>query len=100
MTADEGNRMRRFSMFHWGMYYLKTNFLGMSVTSWGRSQGHNAAVGGRLDSQHLEWTAADVVWDAHQRPELPVLEAEAAKVGLEVVREVAHDHIQIARTHV
>ena len=92
--------LRRYSSFIWGMRYLNTQFVGMSVTSWGRSPAHNEAVGGKADSQHLFWTAADVVWDSGTRPELSVLQAEAAKVGLEVDREPDHDHVEIARGYV
>ncbi len=92
--------MRRYSTFQWGMYYLNQRFAGMSVTSWGRSPDHNKAVGGRPDSQHVLWTAADVVWDPGTRPELSVLREEAAKAGLEVDREADHDHIEIARAYV
>ncbi len=100
MVTPEGYRMRRYSTFNWGMFYLNQQFAGMSVTSWGRSPAHNQSVGGRADSQHLFWTAADVTWDAGTRPELSVLQAEAAKVGLEVDREPDHDHVEIARGYV
>lgn len=100
ITSDEGPRMRRYSQFNWGMFYLREQFPTMSVTSWGRSPGHNLAVGGKADSQHLAWTACDVVWDEGTRPELPVLQHEAAKMGLEVDREADHDHIEIARAYV
>ncbi len=92
--------MRRYSTFNWGMFYLRQQFPGASVTSWGRSAAHNKAVGGRDDSQHLGWTACDVVWDDRTRPPLEVLQHEATKVGLEVDREADHDHIEIARAYV
>ncbi len=100
MTDVSTFKMRRYSTFQWGLYYLRQQFPGMSVTSWGRSPDHNKAVGGKADSQHLFWTAVDVVWDPGTRPELPALQAEAAKADLEVDREVDHDHIEIARAYV
>lgn len=33
----------------------------VTVSSWGRTLEHNAIVGGVSDSQHLLWTAADLV---------------------------------------
>jgi len=100
MTDPTAYNMRRYSFFQWGVFYLRTKFPGMSVTSWGRSPAHNEAVGGKPDSQHLFWTAADVVWDPGTRPELPVLQAVAAEWGLEVDREPDHDHVEIARGYV
>src|SRR6266581_3714404 len=99
LMPDRQDLMRRWSFFTWGMYYLRTIFPGMSVTSWGRSTAHNAAVGGKADSQHVDWTAADVVWDDRTRPDLEGLQREAARWGLEVDREADHDHIEIGRAY-
>jgi Peptidase M15 len=64
---------------------------GGSVTSWGRTTSHNAAVGGQPGSRHISWTAVDVVYD---NP-MPFSDAEtlAAHFGLHVIRESSHDHI-------
>jgi hypothetical protein len=65
---------------------------GGSVTSWGRTTTHNAAVGGVPRSAHRFWLAVDVVYDA------PVAELEAIEIarrlGLRVIREDDHDHVQ------
>jgi hypothetical protein len=63
-----------------------------SVTSWGRTRQHNAFVGGHVNSWHLVFMGADVVYD------LPVPWARAkllaGRFGLRVVREEDHDHLQ------
>ena len=108
MTADEGEHMRHFSKLVWGMYYLRTRFPGMSVTSWGRSAKHNRELPGAVpDSQHLEWTAVDVVWDPGTQPELGTFQAAARAVGLKVERnahaapgERDHDHLELGGDHV
>jgi hypothetical protein len=41
---------------------LKDKFA-FSVTSWGRTESHNRAVGGVATSPHLRWMAVDVVVD-------------------------------------
>lgn len=65
---------------------------GGSVTSWGRTGKHNAAVGGHPQSLHLVFLAADVVYDA------PIDEAAArilaSRFSLRLVREGDHDHLQ------
>ena len=65
-----------------------------SVTSWGRTEVHNRAVGGAPTSNHLRWLAADVVYD--QTPDLAHVTAAAAAVGLQVHRERDHDHLSPA----
>jgi len=100
---EEGERLHRFSRFVWGMYYLKTKFPGMSVTSWGRSVAHNAALPGSVpNSQHLEWTAADLIWDDLTVPGLEAFRAAAALVHMTVERnahrapgERDHDHLEL-----
>ena len=87
--------LRRYSFFVYGVAGLRVRFPGMSATSWGRSPAHNAAVGGKDDSQHKDWTAVDVVWDPGTQPDLEVLRAAARPLGLEVDREVDHDHIEV-----
>ncbi len=94
---DEGEHMKRYSRFVWGVYYLRHRFAGLSVTSWGRSPLHNAGLPGSVaDSQHLEWTAADLVWDPGTRPADGTLKAAAREVGIEVQHEADHDHIELA----
>ncbi len=70
---------------------------GGSVTSWGRTVAHNAKVGGVPESAHLLWTAADVVYDANGVPPpgvTPHREALAARLGLQLIHEGDHDHVQ------
>lgn len=67
-----------------------------SVTSWGRTTAHNAAVGGVADSAHRIWTGADVVYDAGMAPD-PVRDLLAARLGLMLVHEGDHDHVQAKR---
>ncbi len=94
---EEGEHMRRYSRFVWGLYYLRTRFPGWSVTSWGRSPLRNSAQAGHADaSQHLEWTAVDVVWDPSFHPGDGVLQAAAREVGIEVVKEGDHTHLELA----
>jgi len=108
VSVDEGEHMKHFSRLVWGVYYLRTRFPGMSVTSWGRSPAHNKSLPGAVaDSQHLEWTALDVVWDPGTIPELGTLEAAARTMGLKVIRnahaapgERDHDHLELGDTHV
>jgi hypothetical protein len=64
---------------------------GGSVTSWGRTVSHNAAVGGVPTSLHLRWRAVDVVYD--RTVELKLAVAVAAAFDLQVLREADHDHI-------
>lgn len=86
----------RYARFVFGMQYLRSQFPNMSVTSWGRSEKRNVAVGGHLKSQHMDWSACDIVWDANARPPTPTLQMYCKSVGLEVVPEGDHDHIELA----
>lgn len=69
-----------------------------SITSWGRTNAHNHAVGGVEHSPHVAWVAADVVYDVV--PALGDVEAEAGKRQLKAIREFTeegkftHDHFQ------
>lgn len=65
--------------------------MGASVTSYGRTAEHNRAVGGVPDSLHLEWLAADIVYD--HVPGLDEAQATAASHGLQLLREADHDHV-------
>lgn len=66
--------------------------LGGSQTSCGRSTAHNKAVGGVTNSAHRYFRACDVVYD------VPIAAAEAditaQRLGLKLVREGDHDHLQ------
>jgi len=100
MIPDEGEHIRRYSRWVWGMFYLRTRFPTMSVTSWGRSPGHNAQLSGHADaSQHLEWTAADVIWDPGTEPAAGVLKAAAREVGIEVIPEGDHTHLELSTNY-
>ncbi|HEV8674025.1 MAG TPA: D-Ala-D-Ala carboxypeptidase family metallohydrolase [Methylomirabilota bacterium] len=65
-----------------------------SVTSWGRTPQHNAAVGGVAQSPHLVWMAVDVVYD--QQEPVDFRQGLAHSLGLVVLREETHDHLQPA----
>lgn len=63
-----------------------------SVSSYGRAKAHNVAVGGVKYSAHQVWLGADVVYDT-----LPAIEERsewAARLGLKLVVENDHDHLQ------
>ncbi len=97
LPVDETSGMGTYSRFVWGVYYLRHRYPSMSVTSWGRSPAHNKTLPGSVpDSQHLEWTACDVVWDPGTQPELGTLQAAGRTVGLKVIREKDHDHLEQA----
>lgn len=66
---------------------------GLSVTSWGRTAARNEAVGGVRTSKHLSWLAVDVVPD--DRSVLEELSAAAARLGLMLIDEHDHLHIQV-----
>jgi NADPH-dependent 2,4-dienoyl-CoA reductase/sulfur reductase-like enzyme len=63
-----------------------------SVKSWGRTLKHNANVGGNVDSYHLAWLAADVVYDFPTEPGFRSMVAH--RYGLELVVEDNHDHLE------
>jgi hypothetical protein len=65
-----------------------------SVTSYGRSQERNQKVGGVKYSKHCLWLAADVVYDPHPRPRLADARRRATQLGMRVIREDSHDHLQ------
>lgn len=63
-----------------------------SVSSYGRTKTHNALVGGVKYSAHRVWLGADVLYDNGGPPDDA---AEiAARLGLRIVREGDHDHLQ------
>ena len=63
-----------------------------SVTSWGRTAKHNADVGGKPNTRHLLFLAVDIVLD--DATEIGLLTADATRMGLTVVDEADHIHIQ------
>jgi copper chaperone CopZ len=69
-----------------------------SVTSWGRTPLHNAQVGGVADSAHLIWTGADVVYDTTSLSDVQIRSALAARLGLMLIAESDHDHMQPTRS--
>jgi peptidase M15-like protein len=70
-------------------YRLRT---GASVTSWGRTGAHNKRVGGVENSLHMVDLAVDVVYDI--LPELALAVQIATELGLKLIREPTHDHLQ------
>lgn len=62
-----------------------------SVTSWGRTTKHAIAVGGFDGDPHTWWLGADLVYD-----DIPGkgLDADAHALGLKVIHEGSHDHLQ------
>lgn len=65
-----------------------------SVVSWGRTTHHNAVVGGVPGSAHRFWCGADVVYDV--TPPLDEAQRAARQLGLALLREGDHDHLQPA----
>ena len=65
---------------------------GGSVTSWKRTIVHNKVVGGVPNSAHLYGLGLDVVYDTAQ-PLTATME-RAYRLGLKVIREADHDHLQ------
>ena len=91
-------RHRRYLAFVLGVRYLADRFA-FSVTSWGRTPAHNATLPGHAgDSEHLEWIAADVVFDAGADPGLDRFKAAAREHGIDVIREADHYHLELRTT--
>jgi hypothetical protein len=65
-----------------------------SVTSWGRSAKRNKEVGGLDDSFHRSWRAVDAVLD--DWGVLPYFRRRAEQLGLQVIREADHLHLEPA----
>ena len=63
-----------------------------SVTSWGRTPERNSAVGGVPGSAHLYFLGADVVYDT--LPPDTARKDLARRLGLRVLIETDHDHLQ------
>lgn len=66
-----------------------------SVTSWIRTPHRNSMVGGARYSRHKDGLGVDVVYDLI----IPLSRAEtvAGELGLELIREYDHDHLQAPR---
>lgn len=63
-----------------------------SISSYGRTPKHNAKVGGVSQSAHQFWLGADVLYDAPVDAELA--RDTGRRLGLKVIRESDHDHLQ------
>lgn len=87
-TIEEVEHVREFA----AAVYVYCMHMRASVTSWFRTPLHNSRVGGKHDSRHLIGLGADVVYDA-----VPLIQdrrALAEKLGLKLVLETDHDHLQ------
>jgi hypothetical protein len=83
MTVGEfAEAVRAYCLIHGG-----------SVTSWGRTTEHNAKVGGVPGSAHRFFLGLDVVYDA-PAPHDHTRDSDAARLGLLVIHEGDHDHLQ------
>jgi len=71
--------------------FVYCSLMGASTTSSIRSEVHNKKVGGVLHSAHIFGLGADVVYDS---PVADVAEARARRLGLKLIREGDHDHLQ------
>lgn len=81
-----------------GEFAERISLIGMtcegSVTSWGRSEKHNRAVGGKPLSGHRLFLGVDMVFDT---PAGKVRAAELAKkLGLTATDEGDHTHLEPA----
>ena len=86
---------RRYSAFVWGIFYLRLRFP-FSVTSWGRTPQYNAGLGDAdKASQHLEFTAVDLVFDKVGAPLAGAFTAAAREAGIEAVPEGDHWHLEL-----
>lgn len=75
------------------MYGMLTD---ASVTSWGRTVAHNAAVGGVTYSAHQFWLACDVVYDRPAALSDVARREMAKRLGLNLIVEGDHHHLQTA----
>jgi hypothetical protein len=68
-----------------------------SVTSYGRTAARNTTVKGVTLSSHRFWRGADVVYEGNppgQGPPEDLAKEVARRVGLKLIREGDHDHLQ------
>lgn len=63
-----------------------------SVTSWGRTREHNAAVGGHPESWHMLWLGLDLIFDPMVKNE--AFERDADLLGLQAIFEADHYHLE------
>ena len=64
----------------------------LSITSWGRSKKHNAAVEGKPNSRHRLWLAVDIVLD--EESDQGFFLEDCKRMGLIAVVETDHIHVQ------
>ena len=67
-----------------------------SITSYVRSPERNAQVGGHKDSSHLIGLACDIGYSPNPTPPLATAKRRARKLGLTLIRETSHEHLQAA----
>ena len=67
---------------------------GASVTSWGRTTEHNLNVGGVTYSSHRFWLGCDLVYDEPTLLSMTARMETARRLGLRVIIEGDHDHLQ------
>ncbi len=63
-----------------------------SVSSWGRTPAHNAAVGGHPQSWHMLWLGLDMIFEPMVKNE--ALERDADLLGLQAIFEGDHYHLE------
>ena len=52
-------------------------------------------MGGHKDSYHQTWLAADVGYHPNPKPPLAQARKRASQLGLKLIREGDHDHLQV-----
>lgn len=77
--------------FAWAVYVYCT-LAEASVTSWIRTRPRNDRQGGVLHSAHLVGLGVDVVYD--EPPSLAERDEWADRLGLKLIAEGDHDHVQ------
>lgn len=65
-----------------------------SQTSGWRSPERNTHVGGHPNSYHMVGLAGDVGYSPNPRPPLRRARKAASQLGLKLIREGSHDHLQ------
>lgn len=95
MDAEQRVAYVRYQRFVGAIWWLRLRFP-FSVTSWGRTPARNASLPGAVkDSQHLEFTAADVVFDAGAEPDAGAFVAAAREDGLEAHQRATYWHLEL-----
>jgi hypothetical protein len=72
-----------------------SQFSSFQVSSFGRTRSHNASVGGASSSQHLVWTAADLVPEYPDTMETLSQAASDSQAFGYVLNEGDHVHVQL-----